>query len=145
MSDLIKRSEVWQALHNIGGCGADPDSWADGWDKAIDAAIEAVEKLPAACSDEIITAILEENIKAHGTEVETTVAMEELAELIQAVSKVKRYGFVGKYKDNLIEELADVDIVITELMMLFDVSTEEFYSVIDRKVQRIKKRLKERI
>lgn len=49
------------------------------------------------------TAILEENIKAHGTEVETTVAMEELAELIQAVSKVKRYGFVGKYKDNLIE------------------------------------------
>ena len=54
MSDLIKRSEVWQALHNIGGCGADPDSWADGWDKAIDAAIEAVEKLPAACSDEII-------------------------------------------------------------------------------------------
>ena len=91
------------------------------------------------------TAILEENIKAHGKELETTVAMEELAELIQAVSKVKRYGFRNEYKDNLIEELADVDIVITELMMLFDVSTEEFYSVMDRKVQRIKKRLKERI
>lgn len=91
------------------------------------------------------TAILEENIKAHGKELETTVAMEELAELIQAVSKVKRYGFRDEYKDNLIEELADVDIVITELMMLFDVSAEEFYSVMDRKVQRIKKRLKERI
>lgn len=91
------------------------------------------------------TAILEENIKAHGKELETTVAMEELAELIQAVSKVKRYGFRDEYKDNLIEELADVDIVIAELMMLFDVSTEEFYGVMDRKVQRIKKRLEERI
>lgn len=93
----------------------------------------------------VITAILEENIKAHGKELETTVAMEELAELIQAVSKVKRYGFVGQYRDNLIEELADVDIVITELMMMFDVGSEEFYGVMDRKVQRIKKRLKERI
>ena len=91
------------------------------------------------------TVILEENIKAHGKELETTVAMEELAELIQAVSKVKRYGFRDEYKDNLIEELADVDIVIAELMMLFDVSTEDFYGVMDRKVQRIKKRLEERI
>ena len=87
------------------------------------------------------TAILADNIKAHGVVLETVVAMEELAELIQAISKVKRYGFVGEYKDNLIEEIADVDIVITELMMMFDISEDEFYNVLDRKIQRLRKRL----
>ena len=60
-------------------------------------------------------AVLEENIRENGVALETVVAMEECAELIPAISKVKRYGFVGEYKDNLIEEIADVDIVITEL------------------------------
>ena len=87
------------------------------------------------------SAILEENIKAHGVVLETVVAMEELAELIQAISKVKRYGFVGEYKDNLIEEIADVDIVITELLMMFDILPCEVESIMDSKIQRIKKRL----
>lgn len=89
-------------------------------------------------------AVLEENIKEHGVVLETVIAMEECAELIQAISKVKRYGFVGEYKDNLIEEIADVDIVITELLMAFNVTEEEFFSVLDRKIQRIKSRLEER-
>ena len=88
-------------------------------------------------------AIFDENIKAHGTDCEAGIAMEECAELIQAISKVRRYGFVGKYKDNLLEEIADVDIVLTELTMMFDIEGEEFYSVLDRKVQRIKERLEE--
>ena len=90
------------------------------------------------------TAVLEENIRENGVALETVVAMEELAELIQAISKVKRYGFVGEYRDNLIEEIADVDIVITELLMAFNVSEDEFFSVLDRKIQRIKSRLEER-
>ena len=150
MSDLIKRDEVWQALHNIGGCDAGTDIWADGWDKAIDAAIGIVETLPAAKEDtpskmteaEQIE-VLNRNVLAHGTNFETGIAMEECAELIQAISKVRRYGFVGKYKDNLLEEIADVDIVLTELTMIFDIEGEEFYSVLDRKVQRIKERLEE--
>ena len=89
-------------------------------------------------------AILEENIKEHGIVEETVIAMEECAELIQAISKVKRYGFVGEYRDNLIEEIADVDIVITELLMAFNVTEDEFFSVLDRKIQRIKSRLEER-
>ena len=89
-------------------------------------------------------AVLEENIKENGVALETVIAMEELAELIQAISKVKRYGFVGEYKDNLIEEIADVDIVITELLMMFDISQDEFYNVIDKKIQRLRKRLEEK-
>ena len=86
-------------------------------------------------------AVLEENIKEHGVAFETVIAMEECAELIQAISKVKRYGFVGEYRDNLIEEIADVNIVVLELMMIFDISNDDIAEFIDSKIQRIKKRL----
>ena len=86
-------------------------------------------------------AILEENIKEHGVVEETVIAMEECAELIQAISKVKRYGFAGEYRDNLIEEIADVSIVIREIMMIFDISNDDIAEFIDSKIQRIKKRL----
>ena len=89
-------------------------------------------------------AILEENIREHGVVEETVIAMEECAELIQAISKVKRYGFVGEYKDNLIEEIADVSIVIREIMMIFGLSDGDINEVIDSKIQRIKSRLEER-
>ena len=85
--------------------------------------------------------ILADNIKAYGVVEETVIAMEECAELIQAISKVKRYGLVGEYKDNLIEEIADVEIVITELLMMFDILPCEVESIMDSKIQRIKRRL----
>lgn len=88
-------------------------------------------------------AIFDKNIKAHGTDFEAGIAMEECAKLIQAISKVRRYGFVGKCRDNLLEEIADVDIVLTELMMMFDIVPDEFFKIRDRKVQRIKERLEE--
>lgn len=47
-----------------------------------------------------------------------TIAAEECAELIQAITKVKRYGFRDEYEDNLHEEVADVLICITELVCL---------------------------
>ena len=56
--------------------------------------------------------LYERNIQYHGIEQETTIAMEECSELIKAISKCKRYGCVDKYRDNLIEEIADVLIII---------------------------------
>lgn len=47
-----------------------------------------------------------------------TVATEECAELIQAISKVKRHGFRGVYERNLHEEVADILICIVELVSL---------------------------
>ena len=38
MSDLIDREALLKRLHDAGGCGAPPESWADGYDKAIDLA-----------------------------------------------------------------------------------------------------------
>lgn len=47
-----------------------------------------------------------------------TITSEECAELIQAISKVKRYGFRDVHEENLHEEVADVLICITELVCL---------------------------
>ena len=58
-----------------------------------------------------------------------TIAQEECAELIQAISKVKRYGFHDEYEDNLHEEVADMLICITELVCLgyLDIDKVAFY------------------
>lgn len=48
MAEYIKRKNVYKMLHSIGGCGAEPESWADGWDKAIDTAIKELEDIPTA-------------------------------------------------------------------------------------------------
>lgn len=47
-----------------------------------------------------------------------TIATEECAELIQEITKLKRYGFYDRYKNDLHEEVADVLICITELVAL---------------------------
>lgn len=64
--------------------------------------------------------ILELDKVAHtnGDDLTLTITSEECAELIQAISKVKRYGFHDDYEDNLHEEAADVLICITELVCL---------------------------
>lgn len=48
MTEYIKREKVYEMLNDLGGCGAEPDTWADGWDKAIDTAIDNLGKIPAA-------------------------------------------------------------------------------------------------
>ena len=48
MAEYIEREKVYNMLNSLGGCGADPDTWADGWDKAIDTAINELDKIPAA-------------------------------------------------------------------------------------------------
>lgn len=48
MVEYIEREKVLKALEAIGGCGAEPDTWADGYDKAIDEAYRIVRRLPAA-------------------------------------------------------------------------------------------------
>lgn len=45
--ECIGREAVIEKLNEIGGCDA-TDEWSKGWDKAIDTAVKAVEKLPSA-------------------------------------------------------------------------------------------------
>ena len=46
--NLIDRDELYRKLDSVGGCGADKESWADGWDCAIEEAIRLLEAAPAA-------------------------------------------------------------------------------------------------
>ena len=86
--------------------------------------------------------LYERNIQYHGIEQETTIAMEECSELIQAISKCKRYGCVDKYRDNLIEEIADVLIIINELQLIYDISDNDIESIKKYKIDRMDYRIK---
>lgn len=46
MQRLIDAHEMYKYLNSIGGCDAEPESWSDGWDKAIDAAICGLDDIP---------------------------------------------------------------------------------------------------
>lgn len=68
----------------------------------------------------------------------TLIAMEECAELIQAISKAKREKL---NKDNLTEEMADVLICIHWLQKIYDIQIKDVCEWIDKKENRIVKRL----
>ena len=76
----------------------------------------------------------------NGDDLTLTITSEECAELIQAISKVKRYGFHDKYEENLHEEVADVLICIAELLCLgyLDVDKVKDYQKlkINREIER---------
>ena len=44
MSAYIKRGRVLEILRELGGCGAKPDTFEDGWDKAINEVYYRIEK-----------------------------------------------------------------------------------------------------
>lgn len=91
---------------------------------------------------------LEMDSVAHtnGDDLTLTIASEECAEMIQALSKVKRYGFHGGYEDNLQEEVADVLICISELLSLGYIDmdkVEEWHTYkVDREIKRAEQRRK---
>lgn len=86
--------------------------------------------------------LYERNIKYHGIEQETTIAMEECSELIQAISKCKRYGCINKYRENLIEEITDVLIMIDELKMIYQISDVDISDIRQYKMNRQSYRIK---
>ena len=72
-----------------------------------------------------------------------TVAMEECAELIQAVSKIKRYGCSEEYCDNLNEEIADVGICIEAWLKMNCAYTNKVNDYYKKKLKRLFNRAKE--
>ena len=69
--------------------------------------------------------VVQRSIEHYGKDVQSTVCMEECAELIQAISKEKR----GKSdKDHLAEEMADVIICIEMLKQIYNITEDAIYS-----------------
>ena len=74
-----------------------------------------------------------------------TIAMEENAELIQAISKIKRNGFDPINASHLDEEVADVLICICELFVMGYLDVYEIAEIIERKVERSMQRTQDYI
>lgn len=85
--------------------------------------------------------VLQKAIETYGAESQLNVAIEELSELIKEICKHKRGA------DNvvaIIEEMADVYIMLEQMQMIFDLGSTVIPDAMDLKVKRLKKRLEER-
>lgn len=83
--------------------------------------------------------VVKRSIEHYGKDLQSTVCMEECAELIQAISKEKR----GKSdKDHLSEEIADVLICIEMLKQIYNITDDEIYPWVINKQQRTIKSIK---
>lgn len=85
--------------------------------------------------------ILLQAIAAYGENEQSRVAMEELAELIRAINKYHR-AKTDEHRQNLIEEMADVYIMLHQISIMYDISEEkEIDSVFCEKIARLRERL----
>lgn len=89
---------------------------------------------------EVNSYVVKRAIEHYGKDVQSTVCMEECAELIQAISKEKR----GKSdKSHLAEEMADVIICIEMLKEIYSISDDMMSEWIQIKEARIIERIKQ--
>ena len=86
--------------------------------------------------------ILEKAIKHYGAENQMAQSIEELAELIVAINKYTRYPDEIESKHHVIEEIADVLIMIDQLKIILDIKDYEIRCYRDYKLQRLEKRIK---
>lgn len=63
-------------------------------------------------------------IDTYGRDNQLNMAIEEMAELIQAINKTRRYPDSIKAKDNVAEEMADVAIMLEQLALIYDCHNE---------------------
>ncbi len=81
----------------------------------------------------------------YGSDAQAMVHCEELAELIQAISKVRRAKNsgkdAGKASDNHVEEMADVLICLSQMQTMYDIPDHAIQDMIYRKCARQEARL----
>ena len=78
--------------------------------------------------------ILEKAIEVYGADLQKQVAIEEMAELTKEICK----DFRGKgNREHIIEEMADVCIMLNQLMIIYDIKTNEMLDEIDIKTARL--------
>ena len=84
-------------------------------------------------------------IARYGADAQAMVHMEECAELIQAVSKMRRAANAGKDDDaaryNLVEEISDVLICMKQMQEIYDIPDHDIQIMVDKKCRRQEARL----
>ena len=85
--------------------------------------------------------ILEKAIRHYGAKNQMGVACEESAELIQAISKCLRYKDDIEARNNLVEEVADVLIMIDQLKIIMNIKDYEIECYRRYKLERLERRI----
>ena len=91
--------------------------------------------------------ILEKAIKHYGPQNQMMMVLEENAELSQAITKYIRSTKKGRFNEiikarkNVVEEIADVLIVIEQLKIMLDIQNYEINCIKDYKLNRLKERI----
>ena len=84
--------------------------------------------------------IMQNAVRKYGVDAQDDIAIEEMSELTKAIIKNRRYKDFNTY-ENLCEELADVSIMLEQMMMSLDKDRVQVY--INQKLERLNKRLGE--
>lgn len=117
------------------------DEWQKNYLKeawACDSGVKAIAGLITGIK--IDKGVIADSILHYGKNNQSTVCMEECAELIQAISKAKR----GKInRDNMIEEIADVLICVEMLKQIYNIPDRSIENWIELKQERMLRRMKE--
>lgn len=86
--------------------------------------------------------VMKKIIEKNGKLKQNVIAMEECSELIKAISKMIRYSYdededlYNVYRDDLIEEMADVYIILDELKMMYNILESNIEETINQKIDR---------
>lgn len=83
---------------------------------------------------------LERAIETYGKDMQLTVAVEELSELIKELCKHKRGS---ENREAIIEELADCYIMMEQIEIIFNIRNAEIACKVIEKTERLEKRLEE--
>lgn len=84
--------------------------------------------------------IMRSAIRKNGKAMQTVVAIEEMSELQKELSKYIR----GKgNRDNLIEEVADVLVMITQIQLMYHIPDDEVERIMHLKLNRLKERMEQ--
>ena len=84
---------------------------------------------------------LEKAIETYGKDMQLNVAIEEFSELIKEICKHKR----GEDNlDHIIEEMADCQIMLSQLGVIFGINIKDIHLIILKKLDRLEGRIAEK-
>jgi uncharacterized protein YabN with tetrapyrrole methylase and pyrophosphatase domain len=82
--------------------------------------------------------VLNSAIRCFGKEKQQTVAIEEMAELMQQLSKMI-INHHNKSREKLVEEFSDVLIMLCQIKIIYSINQDEVENIQSQKIERISK------
>ncbi len=126
MNELLYKSDVLKAIHDVGGCDA-TDEWSNGYDNGVSDAYGAVNDMETSEDPRLV-----EIASYYGFTSQADMLTEEAAEFTVALNKLRR-GHADAY-EHIKEEVADVLVIAYQLRHLL--GAEAIDKIIEEKVER---------